>query len=796
MDQRVSPRLQAIFRVVVARRWWSVAVYALLFPAAIGQALRIESDNSIARLIVQGDPDFRDNQAFQRLFPEGEQVVLLAEAPDPFAAGALAKVEEIERRLREIPRVSVISALDIYRRVRAGAPVRDGTADDFRRFATGTDLFRRQGLVGPDFLGLALDLAIRGARQRDATLHAIDRALAPIEAAPAPLTGIRRVGGPYLDAYLEAETARASLKYFPLFGLFVVAIVLGLYRSARTLAAFLLTLAVSVALTVALGRACGFTFTIVSSLVPLTVLITCTAALVYIQSRFAENPTDTPIDEHQVFALANKFVATTASIVAAAIGFAALSVSEIRPIREMGLWVAGGLLLTWAVVFTLFPALQAILKTPVLRRRTGAGRLLLRLFDALPGFTYRWRRPILGLTILIMIAGALALTGLPGRLAPMSLETDALDYIDHDLPIYRDTRRFERAISGLSVVQVWVRTPDGRAVDPEVLHGLDAFARALESDSRVGSVTGPTTTLRVMRYVTGQGDELPQEAAAWPGLAAQLEQLLLQEPALRAYVDVGSLANVRLTVVYHGEQFADIEALRSLVRAGWDAAAARAPALAECRMSLVGEGLLQAKIARYLVPTLSESFGITVVIIYLAFLLVFRSGAARLLAMIPSVFAILAMFLVMRLTGIPLNVATILIASTVLGASENDQIHFFYHFQERRDGASAEQALRHALLVAGRAILFATLINAGGFLALALSGLPPMRQFGILAASAFVLSMLASLTALPASLWIVFRERPDDPGPANHRQPQSDSRSRSQAPRSATSSAQTSCCIG
>ena len=100
-------------------------------------------------------------------------------------------------------------------------------------------------------------------------------------------------------------------------------------------------------------------------------------------------------------------------------------------------------------------------------------------------------------------------------------------------------------------------------------------------------------------------------------------------------------------------------------------------------------------------------------------------------------------------------------ASTVLGASENDQIHFFYHFQEKRNGGSTEQALRHTLLIAGRAIVFATLINAGGFLALALSGLPPMRQFGIISASAFVLSMVASFTALPASLWIFFREVPD-----------------------------------
>jgi len=116
----------------------------------------------------------------------------------------------------------------------------------------------------------------------------------------------------------------------------------------------------------------------------------------------------------------------------------------------------------------------------------------------------------------------------------------------------------------------------------------------------------------------------------------------------------------------------------------------------------------------------------------------------------------------MRLASIPLNVATILIASTVLGASENDQIHFFHHLQERRRNGSTEDALRHALLVAGRAVLFATVINAGGFLALALSDLPPMRQFGIVSSAAFVLAMIADFTALPAALWLLFGGRPGD----------------------------------
>src|SRR5438552_2752822 len=134
MDRDASPRLQAIFRFIVARRWWSVALYALLFPVAIGQALRIETDNSIARLIVQSDPDFQDNQAFQRLFPEGEQVVLLAESADPFAPAALARTAEIEARLREVPRVQVFSALDLYHRAHPGGVETREEADEFRRF--------------------------------------------------------------------------------------------------------------------------------------------------------------------------------------------------------------------------------------------------------------------------------------------------------------------------------------------------------------------------------------------------------------------------------------------------------------------------------------------------------------------------------------------------------------------------------------------------------------------------------------------------------------------------------------
>ena len=107
-----------------------------------------------------------------------------------------------------------------------------------------------------------------------------------------------------------------------------------------------------------------------------------------------------------------------------------------------------------------------------------------------------------------------------------------------------------------------------------------------------------------------------------------------------------------------------------------------------CMVEMAGNGVLSAIITERLLPTLTQSFAITASVIFLAFLVVFRSPAARLMTMIPSFFAILSVFIVMRVAGIPLNIATILIGSTVLGATENDQVHFFYHLQEGRSSGT------------------------------------------------------------------------------------------------------------
>jgi uncharacterized protein len=756
MSVPASPKVVQLFVHVLRARAWIAGAFLVLAVAGIYGALQIPNDPAIERLVVAGDPVARATLEFDRVFPEGEQALIMLEAADPLSLAALRAADGLEHELAKIPHVEAHSLIDLYRRAGSPAEISPDEAGHLRTFATGTPLFRRAGLLGDHYFGIALELGVNSPAERDRALAAIDALALPLEASGGPFTQVRRVGSSWLDAWLERQTGVATARFMPLFGIFLMTLVLIIYRSWRALAAIILTLGALVATAMGLAHLFGWSNTVISTLVPLTVMVTTTATLVYIHSRYIE-PDDSPsLLDHHARVLANKFLPCTASMFATAVGFGALAISDIRPVREMGLWTASGLIVAWIGCFSLFPALQSLLRTPMRTEQAPAGKWFPGFVDALVPASRRYRWPFVGGALALMLCGVIALFGIPRVFAPIALEMDVLTYVNPSERVAQDTRHFEQT-NGLDVVELWLRTPPGHALDPDFLRGLEQLTRQLESDPRITAVDGPTSVLRWARYVQTGSDQLPTTASAWPKFAADLEQIMLTEPGARKYVDVTDLANARVSIRGRAKLFGPVGAMRTFVEQEWAKAQAADPVLRAVSGSVVGKGVLGAEITQRLLPTLTESFALTASVIFLAFLLVFRSPSARLMTMIPSLFAILSVFLVMRLTGISLNIATILIGSTILGATENDQIHFFYHFQEGHATGTTSGALEHAMLVAGRPILFATLINASGFLALALSDLPPMREFGIVASSAFVLALIADFTALPGALWILSR---------------------------------------
>ncbi|MBK9258307.1 MAG: MMPL family transporter [Polyangiaceae bacterium] len=757
--------LQRFFAAVIAKRFLILAFYALVLPPAGYFAARVQQDNAIDRIISTSNADLLKTREFEKVFGSSEFAVLFAEADDPYAPAVLERIDNLEKAIAKVPRVEPNSIVSVYRRAKGGFEPTPETAEALRKFATGTTLLREQGLVGDGFLSIGLVLDVHTSEQRHETLGEIKRVVAEAGGDKPPLKALREVGQPFVNLYLDEDTQKSAPRYFALFMAFVVVLNLALYKSVRTLIAFLITLGACVALSMGYIGITGGILTIVSPMVPMTILVTATATLVYLHSRYVDRPADRSADDHLVFSLANKWLACTASIFATAVGFAALKVSPIEPIEQMGIWVAVGLAFSYITIFTLFPVLEKVLKTPTGVEQKVAAAWFVRLTAVIPRWSYKYRWPLVAGSLLLSAAGAVALLGLPGVVKPMKILVDPVEYINPNSTLYQNTRRIEQKLPGLSLTEVWLKGGIGSVSEPEALVGFQEFHEALAKEPQVGTVLGPTTIVRLMQYLGGEGDEFPTDPEKLDALAGDLEGLAPTDPLIQKFIQKNGLGQTHFTILSRASEPEQFEQLAAVVKKHWDAAAAKHKALSKFEMNIVGMAPLQVKVSLSFVPTLMESFWLTVAIIFATFLIVFRSGAARIMAMIPSLFAILVMFGVMRLTGMTLNVATILIASTVLGTSENDQIHFFYHFQEGRKQGTVEQALQHTLFVSGRAIFFATLINAGGFVAFGMADLPPIRQFGLLSALAFVLSMIADFTALPAALWLVFRAKPDEVQP-------------------------------
>ena len=90
----------------------------------------------------------------------------------------------------------------------------------------------------------------------------------------------------------------------------------------------------------------------------------------------------------------------------------------------------------------------------------------------------------------------------------------------------------------------------------------------------------------------------------------------------------------------------------------------------------------------------------------------------------------------------------------------DDTIHFLSEYlKARREGLSAEEAVRSSFHVVGKALLTTTVVLAAGFMTFATSGFEVSWSLGILVTMTIVLALAADFLLLPTLLIAVDRKR-------------------------------------
>jgi len=123
---------------------------------------------------------------------------------------------------------------------------------------------------------------------------------------------------------------------------------------------------------------------------------------------------------------------------------------------------------------------------------------------------------------------------------------------------------------------------------------------------------------------------------------------------------------------------------------------------------------------------------------------------AGLFALTPLVLSVVGNFGTMALAGANLDIATVMIASMVIGIGVDYAVHVITRYRrERMKGKPHRDALFVTYNTAGRAVLYNALTLTAGFLVLLFSSFGALQTMGWLIALTMVTSALGALLIVP-----------------------------------------------
>ncbi len=747
--------VRGLFANMFKYRWVVLGLYvALLIPAAIFAA-RVQTDNSLDRMVVPGDEGREVFEEFRRVFGSDEFILFALEGKDIYSERFLTSVDEIERQMQKVPYLAHSrSMISLYREIQPlFNPHEPSWREKFRNFTLSTPFFNYQGLVLPDrSFTIILQLKTKTPAQRTEVVETCNAILDPFEnSSDSPFIAVRKVGQPYINYEFDRSNFEIGLIFMPILLLFSMGFIWFLYRSFRGVLAVLIAMLVSIAFCIAMVELSGSVLTLVSGILPAMVMVVSIETVVHLYSGYVRKPVELSTREHLTDVLTHKWRACWYSVFTTSVGFGSFAFSPVTPVRDLGLFVAAGLVISYIVSFTLFPVLMDLLKPPTGQQDSKVG---LQMFDpilaGIPTYTYWWRK---SLVLSMTLVGAFALHSF----FSMQFETNTLNYLDKENRLYQDTVWVENNLMGLLSMEVMLKGEKGQFSNPDSLRRLQAFEHTVNLSPDVQSLLSASTMLRMANFIENGQDDFPKSNFAISKYIMAVSQQDMWNNFVSPEFDA-----LRISAITKSVDFHVFTRLNQMFNRVWSNFVEANPDFENVQLTLTGMAPLTSQITVYLLDTLLSSFGSTLIVVFFVFVVVIRRITYALISLLPSLFAILLMYTLMTFASIKLDIGSIMIAAVVLGISVDATIHFFQHFMEKLDAkADLEDSLQYSLIVTGRAIVVSTVVIVAGFISFGFSNFPPIKHFGLLTSAAVIFSLVGTMIYLPACLWLMSpKEKP------------------------------------
>lgn len=529
------------------------------------------------------------------------------------------------------------------------------------------------------------------------------------------------VAGPAaINHALDVESRHSFSRLFPAV-LALSAGVLGVVlRDARCVLGILAVAAVATSWVLAAITLAGLSMNMVVAPLPALLLVLSTAYALHVLAAFQRGPSGDP-EAAWRSAIASTLRPCAWTAATTAVGLGALATAEIPPIRHLGLLGAAGVLASFALVFLFLPAALALLGA---RPRPGTAREQGAAAERVARAVVRARPAVLaGAALAAVVAGF--------GLARLRVESDVLAYFPADHALVQGTRAIEERVLGLTPIDVWVDAPADSALSPGTVALAGRLEAALADEPAVSGVLGP---------LAGPGAPPPGTppvglalaAGAWPGRV----------------VNDGARTHLRWTIATRTTSIEASEALLRRVAALLDQLSAGEPDLV---LRATGAVPLLLRVQTLLLRAQVRTFGVSLLLVTALLALCLRSPRLALVGLVPNLLPIALVLGGMGFVGLPLDVATVTVASLALGLVVDDTIHVLHRWTAA-GGRGGEERLAATLRACLRPVLATSMALAVGFAAFAVSPFRPTRDFGLLVAATALCALACTLLVLPALL--------------------------------------------
>ncbi|MCK4466206.1 MAG: MMPL family transporter, partial [Bacteroidales bacterium] len=283
---------------------------------------------------------------------------------------------------------------------------------------------------------------------------------------------------------------------------------------------------------------------------------------------------------------------------------------------------------------------------------------------------------------------------------------------------------------------------------PKVLKQIKSTSEYMLKDKNLVNARSVADLFEQMNDVMGEGKKIPEDpekvANLWFLLEGQeiLEQLVspeLDEAMINATFGSTDIQDIKIF----------IDGLNQYILEKGD-----------IKIEVTGIPSLVLKLDRSIITSQMRSLGIAIILVFIAVSFLMRSFLKGTIAIIPILVTLVILYGLMGLSGIPLDIATVLVGSISIGIGIDYSIHMITNLNhEMKFSGKLAEAIKNSIKISGKSIIINVMAVSFGFLILLWSNLIPLQRFGLLVSITMIASGLGSLTLLPAILILIERSK-------------------------------------